>query len=196
MRGGEEGGLHFGTGLVQVQPERGRCAGCSKRVLTFSLLHQEGAWGHRAGGRSTPASRDAIKSCPGAGRALQRDWPLEGKELFSFQTGFQQPAAPPGRCDGCVLVRVQTPSAHAVHPSSSSSRLGDIAVGRDGTSKGCWRIQCYRGREHRRGVGVREGASFRVRGLEVVPQRQGERIGGCPRCSEASASHLFLGCLR
>lgn len=73
--GSGEGDLPFSTGLVQVQPERGRCAGCSEQVLTSPLLHQKRAWGHSSGGRSAPASQDAIKSCPGAGCALQRDWP-------------------------------------------------------------------------------------------------------------------------
>lgn len=49
-----------------------------------------------------------------------------GYELFPFQPGCQQPAAPLGRRDGCVWARVRAPSARAVHPSFSPG-LGDIA---------------------------------------------------------------------
>lgn len=74
---GEEVGkgvLPFGTGLVQEHSGRGKRAGCSEQLLTFPLLHQERAWGHSSGGRSAPAWRNAIKSCPRADDAPQRDW--------------------------------------------------------------------------------------------------------------------------
>ena len=97
---------------------------------------------------------------------------MEGKELFPFQPGCQQPATRRGRRDGCVSARVQTPSAHAVHPSFSLS-LGDIAGkqlrtegvrswGVPGVCQGVPEEAVLWGEraKNRRGVGVTEGASF------------------------------------
>lgn len=97
-----------------------------------------------------------------------------GKELFPFQLGFQQPAAPPGRRDGCLSATVRTTSARAVHPSFSLS-LGDIAGkwpwmegvrswGIPGVCQGLLEeaVVWVERAKNRRGRGVGEGASSRV----------------------------------
>lgn len=102
--------------LNRVSPGAARKRVALSRSLTFPCC----AWGHSSGGRSSPASQDAIKSCPGAGCTLQRHRPQGVRSFSPSSWDFSS------LCDGCLSARVWTPSAHTVHPSFSPS-LGTIA---------------------------------------------------------------------
>lgn len=153
------------------------------------MLHQERAWGHGSGGRSTPASQDAIKSWLGAGCALQRDWLPGDKELSPFQPGLQQPAAPQASRTGAYQPSPDTLSP-CLHPSSSPG-LGDISGKQPWMESICGfgqgvlegsRALGERRAKSRRGIGVGEEP---LQGSRVRNDPQGENEVETPGTEDA-----------
>lgn len=81
----------------------------SKQLLISSGYTQKGPGGTALEARARQPRRMQLNRAPGQA-ANPRGTSLGGKELFPIHPGHQQPAAPPGRCNGCLSAQPRAPN--------------------------------------------------------------------------------------